>query len=520
MRSTQFIFTLFSFCTSAAFGQRVSYSEPAGYFSHTHYKVIGNVGSHILTWEYFNNDYSTSQVSVYDDDLKLIRRVKFSKIKNPGLISVDFINERNSFDVIYQYLFKKEVFCKRATFNKDGECIRLQTLDKLRADQVNFNNDIYKVFQSQNRETYLLIKPVRTESLSEYSVKYIFFEKNLSPVYGTVDLPLDAGSISLTGSLLANNKNLFIASGDRGRINKLNLFKINPVTNTYSTITNTIKSGFFNMQSINISSTNENIYITAQWDDIETRGVFFWQPDITNLTAGSDTIYTLPDDIAFSLNKGSYFKTAVRVNNNVYNLLTTVQENFYVPFRTVNNQYISSSYSAAPSYAGSFYDGRVKTAPDPKSSSTINGVSTLNAYDERWQMPKPVNMQGPASVPVEVTNTFNKLIIWNIDRNYKVAWQTYLDSTAEENFFSTIRQAKNFFTNESLHIVYNKFDKKGVEMISMLDLDSKGGYDFKNVIVMKISYKYIFGGSVQLDDNSFIMPCVVNTKLAYIKIRL
>src|SRR4051794_10057948 len=90
--------------TTGVYSQKVLYSKPSGNIDHVTYNVVGYVKDHIIIWEYSNYDYSTSRILVYDMDMRLLNKIKFSSVSNSKFTIADFINEKDSFDIISQYI--------------------------------------------------------------------------------------------------------------------------------------------------------------------------------------------------------------------------------------------------------------------------------------------------------------------------------------------------------------------------------------------------------------------------------
>ena len=121
-------YMFFLLCATSGHAQKISYSEPRGIFDQTEFNIIGKVKDHIIVWEYFHRDYSTSKIIVYNNDLKLVNKVSV-KLSRQFTV-VDFLNEKDSFDVIYQYVSGNKFFCKRMSFDENGNN-KLQMKNKL-----------------------------------------------------------------------------------------------------------------------------------------------------------------------------------------------------------------------------------------------------------------------------------------------------------------------------------------------------------------------------------------------------
>ena len=92
-----FVTSLLSVTVSA---QHISYSEPERDDTRrTNFEIIGKIGNNILI---FKNNRSQNDISVYDNDMKLLNRVELNYM-NDKWINVDFIPYPDHATMIYQY---------------------------------------------------------------------------------------------------------------------------------------------------------------------------------------------------------------------------------------------------------------------------------------------------------------------------------------------------------------------------------------------------------------------------------
>src|SRR6476660_4092685 len=83
-----FIVFLTTFASLSVSAQRISYTEPERDDTRrTNFEIIGKVGNNILI---FKNNRNENDISVYDNDMKLLNRVELNYM-NDKWINVDFI---------------------------------------------------------------------------------------------------------------------------------------------------------------------------------------------------------------------------------------------------------------------------------------------------------------------------------------------------------------------------------------------------------------------------------------------
>ena len=90
----------------SSLAQKIAYAEPEREDNRrTNFEIIGKVGNNILV---FKNNRTDNAISVYDNDMKLVNRVKLDYMDDRW-INVDFIPYANHTWMIYQFQRKNIV---------------------------------------------------------------------------------------------------------------------------------------------------------------------------------------------------------------------------------------------------------------------------------------------------------------------------------------------------------------------------------------------------------------------------
>ncbi|RYY27740.1 MAG: hypothetical protein EOO04_09245 [Chitinophagaceae bacterium] len=107
---------IFSFSFTAA-AQRIYYSEPEREDSRrTNFEIIGKIGNNVLI---FKNNRADNDISVYDQEMKLIDRINLNKSNR--WVNVDFIPYTDHAWMIYQYQDKNILYCMGVKLNSQGK---------------------------------------------------------------------------------------------------------------------------------------------------------------------------------------------------------------------------------------------------------------------------------------------------------------------------------------------------------------------------------------------------------------
>ena len=514
-------YLLFLLFTLSVHAQKVSYSEPRGNFDQTKFNIIGKVKDHIIVWEYFRHnystsgweyfqdDYSTSKILVYDNDLKLLNKVS---VKLSGQFpSVDFLNEKDSFDLIYQYVSGNKFFCKRMSFDENGKNTATQTLNEcsFSVEQPEKNNCFYKVIQSPDRENFILVKSQVTDALNKSRLSYILFADNKTRFDHTTDVPYTIDSATSYIFSLDNDNHFLVIASEGLEDNKLTLYEINPGTGDIAGMEGTVQEGFLKMKSLNTSNINNQVFITAQWQN-KTNGIFVWQPDLYNFSKGKDTIYTEGIDTNFVLNDNEVLKTDVYFFNNTYKFFISVRQERFYNYDFYGNQNFQSGYN--PEYNHSSGSSVSSTPlPNQPSKGMVMGYdnSSINRGDANPMLRNQQQSHSPARKYFSSSLfPLNRLMIYSVDEEHGLHSQLYLDSTIENDFISYLDYYNVFYSNQ-LQLIYHKIDKNHISLMSSLKINNQEAFSIAPVIVMKTSYKYFFGRGKKLSDNTAIYPCSV-----------
>lgn len=150
------VFGLFAMLSSGAVvAQKITYSEPEREDTRrTNFEIIGRVGGNLLV---FKNNRNNNDISVYDNSMKLIDRVKQTDMDDRW-INVDFIPYPDFAWMIYQYQKKSVVYCMAVKI--DGRGKRVTDPIELDTTRIGWsaNNKIYTTMFSDDKSKIMVFK--------------------------------------------------------------------------------------------------------------------------------------------------------------------------------------------------------------------------------------------------------------------------------------------------------------------------------------------------------------------------
>jgi hypothetical protein len=140
---------------SAAIAQKIVYSEPEREDSRrTNFEIIGRIGGNILI---FKNNRNDNDISVYDNNMKLIDRVKQQELDSRW-INVDFVTFPDFAWMIYQYQRKNIVHCMAVKIDSRGK--RITEPIEIDTTRIGWsaNNKIYTTLYSDDKSKIMVFK--------------------------------------------------------------------------------------------------------------------------------------------------------------------------------------------------------------------------------------------------------------------------------------------------------------------------------------------------------------------------
>lgn len=136
--------------------QRIFISEPDKEDSRRmDFEIIGKMGNHYLIYKNIRNE---SFICLYDNEMKLVKRVKHEYLPDDRMINVDFITYPDFIYAIYQYQRRNIVHCAVVKLDGMGQKIS----DPVELDTTSLggsgNNKIYTTLTSEDKKKIIIFK--------------------------------------------------------------------------------------------------------------------------------------------------------------------------------------------------------------------------------------------------------------------------------------------------------------------------------------------------------------------------
>src|SRR6187551_2332320 len=153
----QFVFFFFLvFLFNSVHAQRILISEPDRDDSlKMDFEIIGKMGNNYLIYKNIRNE---SFICLYDNEMKMVKRVKHEYLPDDRMINVDFFTYPDFIYAIYQYQRRNIVHCAAVKLNGMGEKIS----DPVELDTTSLggsnNNKIYTTLSSEDKKKIIIFK--------------------------------------------------------------------------------------------------------------------------------------------------------------------------------------------------------------------------------------------------------------------------------------------------------------------------------------------------------------------------
>lgn len=156
--------------------QKIAYSEPEREDTRRiNFEVIGKLNGNFLVYKNIRNK---SWVTIFDNDMGLVKKVEQDYMPDDRLINVDFFPYNDFFYAIYQYQRKNIVYCMAAKIDGSGK--KMSDVIELDTTRIGFSagNKIYSVITSEDKSRIMVFK-INSRNKQRYTITTKLLDENL-----------------------------------------------------------------------------------------------------------------------------------------------------------------------------------------------------------------------------------------------------------------------------------------------------------------------------------------------------
>jgi hypothetical protein len=156
--------------------QKIAYSEPDKEDTRRiNFEIIGKLNGNFLVYKSIR---SKNWVSIFDNDMGLVKKVDQDYMPDDRLINVDFFPYNDFFYSIYQYQKKNIVYCMAAKIDDNGK--KIGDVIELDTTRISFSasNKIYSVVSSEDKNKIMVFK-INSRNKQKYIITTKLFNQDL-----------------------------------------------------------------------------------------------------------------------------------------------------------------------------------------------------------------------------------------------------------------------------------------------------------------------------------------------------
>ena len=343
--------------------QQILYTEPERDDTRrTNFEIIGKIDGNTLV---FKNNSSSSAVSIYDNDMKLLQRVPLSFMPDK-YVNVDFVAYPDHFYIIYEYQKKSIVHCTAVKL--DGQAQKIGEPMELDTTQIGFaaSNKIYTTVISEDKQRIMIFK-INSKNPKNFLFTTFLYDAQLALLdRHRIYLPMEERNELFTDFLLDNEGALVFGkyqrSGSNDYISRVSLVTKGPVSDSF--FVSDIGAGDRILDEIKMKADNNNhryilngFYYKQRRGNIEGMYSVIWDKSTharisEKVTVFNDELRAVAKSTDANLKMAFndfFIKHIVTKRDGGYLL---VSESLYTTSR--GNMYNRWDYMN-PAYAGGFY---------------------------------------------------------------------------------------------------------------------------------------------------------------------
>ncbi len=208
MNSKCLLFLLFAIpaMVTSLQAQKILFSEPDKEDSRRmNFEIIGKMGNNFLIYKSLRSD---NFICVYDNNMKLIEKVKHEYLPEERMINVDFFPYPDFVYMIYQYQKRNVVHCVSVKLDGMGKKISEPVEIDTTAIGGSANNKIYTALSSEDKQKIILFK-INSRDRDKFIITTKLMNDKLQLLdKTTLVMPMDERNDNLGEFALDNEGNL------------------------------------------------------------------------------------------------------------------------------------------------------------------------------------------------------------------------------------------------------------------------------------------------------------------------
>jgi hypothetical protein len=486
---------------------RITYTEPEREDSRrTEYEIIGKVGGNFVIYK---NNRTTSDICVYDNEMKLKERVKMDYVQQDKLINIDFVAYSDYFYAFYQYQRRNVVYCTFAKIDANGKL--MGTPVDLDTTHINFSasNKLYTTLNSDDKQRIMIFK-INNRNQRTFIFTTLLFDNQLQLLKkDRFSIPMEERNDFFSEFLLTNEGDLVVSKFIRNTANSesiLKAFLCTKYVDSSGFTVNDIGIGnkILDEIKLKIDNTGKRIIFSAYFykqrkGNIEGLYILGWNK-ITN-SKTRDTALVFSEELR-AIAKGEDVNKKLAFNDYyIKNVISRKDGGFIMISEALYSSSRGSNYNRWDSY------GYGNPWMSPMSSNY------WSPYSSAWNM--PWNRYNSLSATRYYADN---IMVLSFSKDGVLEWSNVIPKSQFDDDNDNNISFSVMNTGGDVHFLFNQVERR----TSMLSDQSIGpdGKISRNPTLRNLDKGYEFMPRLgkQVSSRQMIVPCLYRNYLCFSKI--
>jgi len=494
------IFTLFSLINSVH-AQKIIFSEPDKEDNRRiNFEIIGKMGANFLIYKSVRSE---NFVCVYDNNMKLIDKVKHEYLPEERMINVDFFPYQDFVYMIYQYQKRNIVHCASVKLdgmgNKISEPIEMDTT----SIGGSANNKIYTVITSEDKKRIIIFKINSRNREKFYITTKLFTDKLVLLKKSIMVMPMDERNDNLGEFALDNNGNLVFSKFYRNSnesISKAFIVVKKAETDSFSYYNINLEKIYLDEIRIKVDNFNDKYLVNAFYYNQKRGnidGLYFQSFNIKTSQADFEKTFEFSEDIRSEARGESSLRMAFN-DFFIRNIVIKNDGGFLIDAEA----YYTTSRSNSWNRWDYMYGSPFMTPMD---------YYFYSPYYSNWWWRRN---NAPQAVRFHADN----MIILSFDKNGDIEWNNVIRKSQFDDESDDRISYQIMNTGGQLHFLFNQQERKNI-LLNDYALAPDGQVN-RNPTLKNLDkgHEFLPKYGKQVSGKQLIVPCFYRNYICFAKI--
>jgi hypothetical protein len=482
--------------------QQITYSEPQrDDLRRTEFEIIGKMNGNFLI---FTNNKQDNNISIYDNSMKLLQRVKLEFLPD-RILNTYFIPYSTFCYMIYEYQKKNIVHC--AVVKLDDQARKMEEPIELDTTQISFSasNKIYTVVFSEDKQKIMLFK-INTKSSKNYLFTTFLYDSKLQLIdRHRLYMPMEEHSEAFTDFLLDDEGTLvfakFVRNSGSDYVTAVSIATKGPTVDNFSIKDLAVGERFLDEIKIKIDNDNKSYIISG----------FYYKQRRGNI----EGLYTAVwDKVSDSISKESVtlFSDELRAAAKSSDATQKMAFNDYFIKKVINKRdggFVLISEAQYTSSRGAYFNRW-----DYMSGGYNPYMMPMDYYGSPyynpWRTGYPPN--GPMRYHAE------NIMVLSFDKTANLEWSNIIPKNQYDDESDNLISTQTMNTGGEIHFLFNQYDHRNI-LLADESVSPEGKLTrYPTLRNLDKGYDFMPRYGRQVSSKQMIVPCLYRSYLCFAKI--